>query len=35
VNDSWIGATALSLGAPVVTQDDDYADITGLHVIKV
>ena len=35
VNDSWIAATALSLGVPVVTQDDDYADITGLDVIKV
>ena len=35
VNDSWIAATALSLGVPVVTQDDDYADITGLAVIKV
>ncbi len=35
VNDSWIAATALSLGIPVVTQDDDYADITGLTVIKV
>lgn len=35
VNDSWIAATALSLGVPVVTQDDDYADIEGLDVIKV
>ena len=35
VNDSWIAATALSLGVPVVTQDDDYAEITGLDVIKV
>lgn len=35
VNDSWIAATALSLGVPVVTQDDDYADIRGLDVIKV
>jgi predicted nucleic acid-binding protein len=35
VNDSWIAATALSLGIPVITQDDDYADITGLTVIKV
>lgn len=35
VNDSWVAATALSLGVPVVTQDDDYADIAGLAVIKV
>lgn len=35
VNDSWIAATALSLGVPVVTQDDDYVDITGLDVIRV
>ena len=26
VNDSWIAATALSLGVPVVTQDDDNVD---------
>jgi predicted nucleic acid-binding protein len=35
VNDSWIAATALSLGVPVVTQDDDYVDIRGLDVIRV
>lgn len=35
VNDSWIAATALSLGVPVVTQDDDYVDVPGLAVIKV
>ena len=35
VSDSWIAATALSLGVPVVTQDDDYADISGLEVIRV
>lgn len=34
VNDSWIAATAIALGAAVVTQDDDYADIPGLTVIK-
>lgn len=33
VNDSWIAATALALGVPVVTQDDDYVDLTGLDVI--
>lgn len=35
VNDSWIAATAMSLGVPVVTQDDDYVEVPGLAVIKV
>lgn len=35
VNDSWIAATATSLGVPVVTQDEDYVDVVGLEVIKV
>ena len=35
VNDSWIAATAISLGVPVVTQDDDYVEVDGLEVIKV
>ena len=35
VNDSWIAATALTLGVPLVTQDEDYVDIQGLGVIKV
>jgi len=35
VNDSWIAATAISLGVPVVTQDDDYEDIPGLRRIRV
>ncbi|MGI9018512.1 MAG: type II toxin-antitoxin system VapC family toxin [Euzebya sp.] len=35
VNDSWIAATALSLGVPVITQDDDFPEITGLDVIRV
>jgi predicted nucleic acid-binding protein len=35
VNDSWIAATALALGVPVVTQDDDYVDVPSLAVIKV
>jgi predicted nucleic acid-binding protein len=35
VNDSWIAATAISLGVPVVTQDDDYVDVPGLDVIHV
>ncbi|MBI1844118.1 MAG: PIN domain-containing protein, partial [Actinobacteria bacterium] len=35
VNDSWIAATAMSLGIPVVTQDGDYVEISGLDVIRV
>lgn len=35
VNDSWIAATALSLGVPVVTQDDHYVDVAVLRVIRV
>jgi predicted nucleic acid-binding protein len=35
VNDSWIAATAISLGMPVVTQDEDYIELSGLEVIRV
>jgi predicted nucleic acid-binding protein len=35
VNDSWIAATALSLGVPVVTQDRDFANIPDLDVITI
>ena len=35
VNDSWIAATAMSLGVPVVTQDEDYVDVPGLEIIRV
>jgi hypothetical protein len=35
VNDSWIAATAMALGVPVVTQDEDYVDVAGLTVIRV
>ena len=35
VNDSWIAATALALGVPVVTQDDDCVEVPGLPVIRV
>ena len=36
VNDSWIAATAIALGLPVVTQDDDYSvDIPELEVIRI
>lgn len=35
VNDSWIAATAMTLEVPVVTQDDDYVEVSGLLVIRV
>jgi hypothetical protein len=35
VNDSWIAATALTHGLPVLTQDADYDGIPGLEVVKV
>jgi predicted nucleic acid-binding protein len=35
VNDSWIAATAMSFGVPVVTQNDAYVELPGLTVIKV
>ncbi|MDQ6946312.1 MAG: type II toxin-antitoxin system VapC family toxin [Actinomycetota bacterium] len=35
VNDSWIAATAIALGVPVVTQDDDYIELSGLQIIRV
>jgi predicted nucleic acid-binding protein len=38
VNDTWIAATALAHGVPVISQDRDYetlADLSGLEVITV
>lgn len=35
VNDSWIAATAMTLGVAVVTQDTDYAELDELPVIRV
>jgi len=35
LNDSWIAATAISEGIPVVTQDGDYDDVPGLAVIRM
>jgi predicted nucleic acid-binding protein len=35
VNDSWIAATAIAHGIPVVTQDDGFAEVAGLSVIRV
>jgi predicted nucleic acid-binding protein len=35
LNDSWIAATALHLGVPVVTQDADFDDVPALSVLRV
>jgi len=35
INDSWIAATAISEGIPVVSQDDDYDDVPGLAVVRL
>ncbi|GAC1314156.1 MAG: type II toxin-antitoxin system VapC family toxin [Acidimicrobiales bacterium] len=35
VNDSWIAATAMALGVPVVTQDNDYPTLDDLEVLRV
>jgi predicted nucleic acid-binding protein len=35
VNDSWIAATAMSLGIPVVTQNSGHVDVAGLDTIEV
>lgn len=35
VNDSWIAATAMALGIPVLTQDNELPECQGLEVIRV
>lgn len=35
INDSWIAATAIAHGIPVVTQDDDYDGMPGVQVIRI
>ena len=35
INDSWIAATAIAHGVPVVTQDSDYDAIPDLEVIRI
>jgi hypothetical protein len=35
VNDTWIAATAITHGLPVLTQDTDYDIMPGLTVIKI
>ncbi|MGH2600956.1 MAG: type II toxin-antitoxin system VapC family toxin [Dehalococcoidia bacterium] len=35
INDSWIAATAISEGVPLITQDGDYQDMPDLTVVAV
>ena len=35
VNDSWIAATALALGVPIITQDAGYLELADLDVVRV
>ncbi len=35
LNDSWIAATALTVGLPVMTMDADFDDTPGLEVIRI
>lgn len=35
LNDSWIAATAIAHGLPVVSQDADYDAVPGLTVVRV
>jgi len=35
INDSWIAATAMTLGIPLVTADDDSVHVPGLEIIHV
>ncbi len=35
VNDSWIAATALAYGYPVVAHDADYDSVPGLTVVRL
>ena len=35
INGSWIAATAIALGVPVVTQYADYDAMPGVQVIKI
>jgi predicted nucleic acid-binding protein len=34
INDSWIAATAIAVGVPIVTQDADYDAMPGVQVIR-
>ncbi|MDQ1601127.1 MAG: hypothetical protein QOD68_2601 [Actinomycetota bacterium] len=34
-NDSWIAATAVAAGVPILTQDDDFDAVSGLSELEV
>ncbi|MDP2623976.1 MAG: hypothetical protein Q8Q29_09275 [Actinomycetota bacterium] len=35
IDNSWMAAAAIAHELPVVTQDDDFDDASGLRVIKL
>ena len=35
INDSWIAATAIAHGVPLVTQDSDYSAMPDLEIITI
>jgi len=35
INDSWIAATAITHGVPIVTQDSDYDVMPDVEVIRI
>ena len=35
INDSWIAATAIAHGVPIVTQDSDYDVMPDVEVIRI
>jgi predicted nucleic acid-binding protein len=35
LNDSWIAATAIAYGVPIVTQDSDYDAMPDVEVIRI
>lgn len=35
LNDSWIAASAIAHEMPVLTKDDDFANLPGLEVIRI
>lgn len=35
INDSWIAATAMAHGIPIVTQGSDYSAMPGVEVITI
>lgn len=35
INDSWVAATAIAHGVPVVTQDADFPELDDLAVVRV